>query len=192
MLALLKEASDARASGAAEAPRSLLERARQLFEQAQAFTKAEALVEKYRARAEAVGQNARQRPGGVSVTSESQFAEEELLRGAYRDFNARNIDAVLARMTPDVEWANGMDGGHVYGRDAVRAYWTRQFAMLDPHVDPIRIEADETGRMVVQVHQVVRDLHDAVLVDTIVHHVYRMRGGLIERMDIEHRGRAAE
>ena len=128
----------------------------------------------------------------MSVTSESQFAEEELLRGAYRDFNARNIDAVLARMTPDVEWANGMDGGHVYGRDAVRAYWTRQFAMLDPHVDPIRIEADETGRMVVQVHQVVRDLHDAVLVDTIVHHVYRMRGGLIERMDIEHRGRAAE
>ena len=128
----------------------------------------------------------------MSVTSESQFAEEELLRGAYRDFNARNIDAVLARMTPDVEWANGMDGGHVYGRDAVRAYWTRQFAMLDPHVDPIRIEPDDAGRMVVEVHQAVRDLHGAVLLDTIVHHVYRMRGGLIERMDIEHRGRAAE
>lgn len=37
--------------------------------------------------------------------------ELELLQGAHRDFNARRIDAVLARMHPDVEWANGMEGG---------------------------------------------------------------------------------
>jgi geranylgeranyl pyrophosphate synthase len=54
LLAILRQASDARATGQTEAPRSLLARARHLFEQAQAFTKAEALVEKYRARAEAV------------------------------------------------------------------------------------------------------------------------------------------
>ncbi len=99
--------------------------------------------------------------------------ERELLTAAYRDFNARRIDAVLARMHPDVEWANGMEGGHVYGQEAVRAYWTRQWRTLDPHVEPLRIEPDEKGRFIVEVHQVVRDLEGNVLVDTIVHHAYR-------------------
>ena len=28
-------------------------------------------------------------------------------------------------MRPDVKWANGLEGGFVYGRNAVREYWTR-------------------------------------------------------------------
>lgn len=112
------------------------------------------------------------------------YAREMLLK-AYRDFNDRQIDAVLAAMHPDVEWANGMEGGHVHGTDAVRAYWTRQWALINPHVDPLRIEPDEKGRWVVEVHQVVRDLAGNQLVDTIVHHAYRIRNNLIERMDIE-------
>jgi hypothetical protein len=115
----------------------------------------------------------------------SNVGERELLITAYRDFNARNIDAVLALMHPNVQWANGMEGGHVYGRDAVRAYWTRQWTILDPHVEPLRIEADEAGRFVVEVHQVVHDTKGTLIVDTIVHHAYRIRNGLIERMDIE-------
>jgi hypothetical protein len=114
-----------------------------------------------------------------------EIDDRELLAGAYRDFNERRIDAVLARMHPAVEWANGMEGGHVHGREAVRDYWTRQWNILDPHVDPLRIERDEAGRMIVEVHQVVRDLKGNVLLDTIVHHAYRVSGGLIERMDIQ-------
>lgn len=110
----------------------------------------------------------------------------ELLEGAYRDFNARRIDAVLERMHPNVEWANGMEGGHVHGREEVRAYWTRQWKILDPHVEPRRIDRDAEGRMIVEVHQVVRDLDGKVLVDTIVYHAYRIAGGLIQRMDIQH------
>ena len=110
--------------------------------------------------------------------------EQKMLRNAYRDFNARNIDAVIARMHSKVEWANGMEGGHVHGHDEVRAYWTRQFQVLDPHVDPVRIEQDEDGRWVVEVHQVVRDRQGNLLLDTVVHHLYRIRDGLIERMDI--------
>ena len=111
--------------------------------------------------------------------------ERELLIGAYRDFNARRMDAVLARMHPEVEWANGMEGGHVHGIDAVRAYWTRQWSTIDPHVEPLSIEQDKAGRLVVEVHQVVRDLKGNVLLDTVVHHAYRIRGNLIERMDIK-------
>ncbi|HEX8813148.1 MAG TPA: nuclear transport factor 2 family protein [Terracidiphilus sp.] len=111
--------------------------------------------------------------------------EREILRGAYRDFNARKIDAVLAVMTPDVEWPNGMEGGFVHGHEGVRNYWTRQWTMLDSHVDPVEILRREDGRYTVVVHQVVRSRDGHLLADRLVRHVYGMRNGLIERMDIE-------
>ena len=33
----------------------------------------------------------------------------------YRNFNERNIDFVINNMTSGVKWANGMEGGFVYG-----------------------------------------------------------------------------
>ena len=117
--------------------------------------------------------------------TENQAGERELLQAAYREFNARNLEAILARLHPSVDWANGMEGGHVHGRDGVRDYWTRQWAMIDPNVDPINIELDEKGRLIVEVHQVVRDLNGNVLIDKTVHHAYRFADGLIRRMDIE-------
>ena len=111
--------------------------------------------------------------------------ERELLRAAYRDFNARRLDAVLALMQPDVIWPNGMEGGFVYGHEGVRDYWIRQWSILDPHVEPLEINPDDRGRFIVKVHQVVRDLEGKLLVDTIVHHAYTLRDFLIERMDIE-------
>lgn len=56
--------------------------------------------------------------------------------------------------------------------------------MMDPHVEPLRIEEDESGHTVVDVHQVVRDLSGNVLTDQMVQHVYSLHDGLIERMDI--------
>jgi ketosteroid isomerase-like protein len=46
----------------------------------------------------------------------------ELLNRIYDRFNARDIVGVLAALADDVAWANGMDGGHVHGREAVREY----------------------------------------------------------------------
>jgi hypothetical protein len=109
----------------------------------------------------------------------------ELLLGAYRDFNARELEAVLARMDPNVVWPNGMEGGFVYGREGVREYWTRQWAAIDPSVEPLTIREDEAGRWVAEVHQVVRDLEGNLLLDQIVRHAYRIENGLIVRMDIE-------
>jgi ketosteroid isomerase-like protein len=110
--------------------------------------------------------------------------EHEMLRAAYRDFNARRIEAVLARMNADVMWANGMEGGHVHGVDAVREYWQRQFAILSPHVEPISIELGADGRYEVLVHQTVRDLEGKLLLDTEVRHHYTIENGFIMRMDI--------
>lgn len=111
-------------------------------------------------------------------------AERDILRQAYRNFNARNIDAVISVMHPDVAWANGLEGGHVHGRDAVRAYWKRQFETLNPRVEPLKIEPDQNDNWVVEVHQVVHDSKGNLLIDTTVYHTYQFRDGLITRMDI--------
>ncbi len=109
----------------------------------------------------------------------------ELLTTVYALFNKRDIEGVLALMRPNVDWPNGMEGGRVHGYEEVRAYWTRQWRMIDPYVEPVRIEDDEAGNTVVDVHQMVRDLSGNVLKDMFVQHVYSFRDGLIERMDIQ-------
>ena len=110
--------------------------------------------------------------------------EHDILRFVYAAFNRRDIDAILPRMHPEVEWPNGMEGGWVHGREGVRAYWTRQWGMVDPHVEPVNIEGAEDGRAVVNVHQVIKDLKGSVLMDRMVQHVYSISEGLITRMDI--------
>ena len=116
------------------------------------------------------------------VTS-SQSATE-LLKKAYAAFNARDLDGALATMKADVIWPNGMEGGVVNGHEGVRAYWTRQWGMINPHVDPTGFKDETDGRIAVSVHQVVRELSGKVLMDRMVEHVYSLKDGLISSMEI--------
>ena len=108
----------------------------------------------------------------------------ELLRRVYALFNGRDLENALAAMHPDVVWANGMEGGHVCGRDEVRSYWKRQWAVIDPHVEPVEISPRSEGEVVVKVHQVVRDPQGNLLADRMVMHVFQIQNGLIQRFDI--------
>src|SRR5229473_3300508 len=108
----------------------------------------------------------------------------ELLKRVYDLFNSRDIESVLAAMHPDVIWANGMEGGYVHGRDEVRRYWKRQWAILNPHVEPVEISSNGEGEVVVKVHQVVRDPKGNLLADRMVIHVFQIQNGLIQRFDI--------
>jgi hypothetical protein len=110
---------------------------------------------------------------------------QQLIQAIYAAFNRREIEAVLSTMHADVDWPNGMEGGRIQGIANVRDYWKRQWGMINPRVEPLRIEDDPQGRTIVEVHQIVRDLSGNILVDQIVHHTYTIRNGLIERMDIE-------
>jgi ketosteroid isomerase-like protein len=80
----------------------------------------------------------------------------KVLERIYDRFNARDIDGVLTVLTDDVAWANGMDGGHVHGREAVR----------DLEGKPLQ------G----QTHG---------LKDKTVGHVFRLREGKVARFDIQ-------
>jgi hypothetical protein len=120
----------------------------------------------------------------VPVSENKETSSAKLLQTTYAAFNARDIDGALATMRSDVVWPNGMEGGTVHGHEGVRAYWTRQWGMLDPHVEPRTFDVDSAGRIVVGVHQVVRDLSGKVLLDGMVEHVYTLKSGLIQSMDI--------
>ena len=111
----------------------------------------------------------------------------DAIHRSYDAFNRRDIDSALALITDDVAWANGWEGGHVHGHDEVRAYWLRQWAAIDPHVEPRDIAIDRSGRVHVQVDQTVRDLDGNLLATAIVEHVYTMRSGRVASFDIEPR-----
>lgn len=110
--------------------------------------------------------------------------EVELLQRVYDRFNSRDMEAVLAAMHEDVTWANGMEGGYVQGVEGVRKYWTRQWAMIDPHVEPVGFSSGSDGEIVVEVHQVVRDLQGNILIDQMTGHTFRFENGLVKRFDI--------
>jgi ketosteroid isomerase-like protein len=111
-------------------------------------------------------------------------SDTELLRHVYDRFNARDLEALLTTMHPHVMWANGMEGGHVHGRDGVREYWARQWTTINPHVEPTRFSARGGGVTEVEVHQTVYDLNGNKLSDRVVGHIFRVQDGLIRRFDI--------
>jgi ketosteroid isomerase-like protein len=110
---------------------------------------------------------------------------EQVLRSAYSAFNARDIEAAIALMDPEVDWPNAWEGGRVVGRAAVREYWTRQFAAISSKVEPERFTEETDGSITVNVHQIVHDASSGELIsDSHVRHRYRLDHGLVVRMDV--------
>lgn len=108
----------------------------------------------------------------------------DILRRSYDAFNARDVEAALVCMDPDVDWPNALEGGYLYGHKAVHDNWVRQWHMVDPHVEPVSYINDEEGNIVVDVHLTVYDLEGNVIAEEKVTHVYLVLQGLIKRMEI--------
>ncbi len=111
-------------------------------------------------------------------------SDQALLNRLYDRFNARDMEAVIAVMHPDIVWANGMEGGYVDGHQGVREYSPRQWAAINPHVEPTTFATGPNGETVVEVHQTVRDLAAHLLSDKVVSHTFRIADGLIRRSNI--------
>jgi hypothetical protein len=110
--------------------------------------------------------------------------EPQILEMLYDRFNGRDIPAVISLMDANVLWANGMEGGHVHGHEEVRRYWTRQWAVINPHVEPMSFATGPDGEIIVEVRQTVHDLEGKLLSDKMVGHIFKIEGGLIRRFDI--------
>lgn len=108
---------------------------------------------------------------------------ENFLQNLYAAFNRRDVEAVISMMAEDVKWANGMEGGFVYGRDEVREYWRRQFEMFNPQLEILESETDG-DKATVELRQIVRDLAGNVLDDKTVEHIFTLENGLIKIFEI--------
>jgi ketosteroid isomerase-like protein len=108
---------------------------------------------------------------------------ERFIRDLYAAFNARDIEAVIAHLDPDVDWPNAWEGGRLRGHDAIRGYWTRQFAAIDGRVEP-RAISEDGDTVTVTVQQTVRDLEGRLQDDRVVVHTYTFRDDKIVRMDV--------
>lgn len=114
---------------------------------------------------------------------DAMFSEEQF-KQIYAAFNRREIETLLTLMQSDVQWANGMEGGFVYGRDAVRQYWINQFTLIRSQVEPLKVEQLDDGRQLLRVHQVVYDLQGNLLGEQTVQHIYTIENGLVRRFEI--------
>jgi uncharacterized protein YndB with AHSA1/START domain len=106
-------------------------------------------------------------PGVLTMSSDRQ-----LLQSLYEAFNNRELETIISVMHPDVKWANGVEGGFVYGRDAVREYWTNQYKVIQVQLETLKFETDENNRNVVTVHQIVKDLQGNLLADMTVKQIF--------------------
>ena len=120
----------------------------------------------------------------TQVPAQIPVAARELLETVYDRFNARDIDGVFEHMHPDVDWPNVMENTRVHGYDEIRAYWTHQWQVVDPRVTPTAFTLAQDGRIVIDVHQVVKDLAGKELANQHVEHIYTLEEGRIRRMEI--------
>ena len=108
-----------------------------------------------------------------------------LIEQAYLAFNERDVEGALALMSDDVSWPKASEGGRVVGKDEIRAYWTRQWSMFDPHVEPREVVDLGGGKAEVRVHQLVKNLQGDILSDSEVRHVFTLEDDRIKRMDLK-------
>jgi hypothetical protein len=109
---------------------------------------------------------------------------QALISQAYAAFNERDIDGTLALMSETISWPKASEGGRVVGKQAIREYWTRQWSEFDPYVYALELNDRDNGKTEVRVHQLVKNLKGDVLSDTELWHIYTIKEGLIDRMDI--------
>jgi ketosteroid isomerase-like protein len=108
----------------------------------------------------------------------------ESSRRIYEAFNEGDIEAIVALMCPDVNWANPLQGGRERGHASVRSFWDRATELFDCRLQPLSIRADHRGRIVVDAYQTIRDVGGKPLAHQRMRHVFTFRGELIQRVDL--------
>ena len=110
-------------------------------------------------------------------------SREALLLQTVAHFNAGDLDAVLERLHPDVEWPDLASDQLMRGRDAVRAYWERQMRALRPELTPNEVvPAGDDVIMVNTQRAFERGNGNEMVPAMVVAHRYSFRDGLICRM----------
>jgi len=108
----------------------------------------------------------------------------ELLQHLYAAFNDQDVDRAFEVIHPDAVWANGMEGGLLNGHQSIREYWGRQWSYITWQVRPMRFKMTDPENIVVDVHQILRDLSGNIVSIRDLQHIFQIEDGLIKTMGI--------
>jgi hypothetical protein len=117
------------------------------------------------------------------VLSTGTPTNKERLLAAYAAYNRQDSETLLALVSEDVDWPDS--SARLHGKAELRAYWTCQWAVTRTHDEPGEITDLSLDRSRVRIRQVVRALDGTTISEGSFEHLYRFRGGLIVRMDIQ-------
>jgi hypothetical protein len=94
------------------------------------------------------------------------------LNRLYEAFNQHDLATVMDCLSSDITWPNTLDGGLIVGREAVGAFWRRQFEIVAIEVVPIGFAALPDGRLSVSVQQTVSNLDGLPWSDGLATHIF--------------------
>lgn len=111
-------------------------------------------------------------------------AKVGLLHDAYRAFNQRRVDDLLALMVEDVAWPDVARGAVLRSHEEVRAYWAAQFEAASPIVEPTDFVAAGEDVVAVVRQQVFDHDGDPLTEAVTVFHRYSFRGDQVAAMTV--------
>lgn len=110
-------------------------------------------------------------------------ARRALLLRFYKALDAKDVDAVMALLHPDVNFPDQLDGTRLQGTAAVRAYYERAFGLISAESTPTAFHPRRDGSLEVRVHHHVTSLAGGLWHDGPVDYSFQFRDGLISRLD---------
>ena len=111
-------------------------------------------------------------------------ARRALLLRFYKALDAKDVDAVMALLHPDVDFPDQLnDDARLHGAKAVRAYYVRAFGLITAENTPTAFHPRPDGTMEVRIHHHVTSLEGALWHDGPVDYSISFRDGLIARLD---------
>lgn len=111
-------------------------------------------------------------------------ARRDLLLRFYEALDAKDVDAVMACLHPDVDFPDQLSGdARLQGERAVRAYYLKAFGLIAAESTPTAFHPRPDDSMEVRIHHHVTSIGGALWHDGPVDYSFSFRDGLISRMD---------
>jgi ammonia channel protein AmtB len=117
----------------------------------------------------------------VRLVASSRLVDETIVR-LYRDLNARDLDAALARLHSEVQWERSGQSDTIEGMADVSAHVRRWWAEFDPELTPVRSRRARGGWIEVELRQILRDSRGNVVSESTIVHAFSERAGLFDRV----------
>ena len=107
-----------------------------------------------------------------------------LLLRFYKAIDAKDVDAILAMLHPEVDFPDQLnDDRRLRGHAAVRAYYEKAFSIIAGESTPTAFHPRPDGTLEVRVHHHVTSIDGALWHDGPVDYSFGFRDGLIARLD---------